>query len=322
MRAVVFAGRLAEIRASRLHATGRLASAVAASQSHVTLSAQTHIDWIARTGHTERIPIPNARALAAGFHFGWAIGPEGAASWGSDTRGQTAGGGAVLRDASQVASGLDHALLLSGDQVYTCGRAYMLTVNTDGQLGRGSRAYERELAPVDIPARVVRVRAGGDTSLAIADDSVWVWGNAEYGQALGPAADRIPAPMRGELAAEAGRVVDAAVGGSFVLLLNDHGEVYAAGYGALGTGHVKEDVPRRITGLPPIADISAGLDYAAALTTDGCVYAWGINRHGRLGDGVEGKEHVYRPALVEYDGRVSSVACGSDALIALAGVDE
>lgn len=235
MHAAIFGGRLGGQRASRLRAYDSGAFRISASPSHTLIAKSTHIDAVPREGAVRRLPIAGARALAAGFHFGWATAADGAFAWGADARGQTTVGdyGRVRAPVDGVAAGIDHAVVLAGGEVLTCGCACVLTVNTDGQLGRTPDAYSRSLERVDgIAGRVVRVRAGGDTSAAVTDaGSVWVWGNAEYGQALCPAADRIPAPVRGELAADAGKVVDVAVGGSFILLLNGTSRAAAANDG-------------------------------------------------------------------------------------------
>ena len=68
--------------------------------------------------------------------------------------------------------------------------------------------------------------------------------------------------------------------------------------------------------LPPISAVAAGLDYAAAVAADGRLFAWGINRHARMGADIPA--HVVRPALVEYDGAVVAAACSAEALVALA----
>lgn len=78
--------------------------------------------------------------------------------------------------------------------------------------------------------------------------------------------------------------------------------------------HVQNTTPKRID-LPPVAAISAGLDYAAAVALDGRLFSWGINRRGRMGTDVP--THVRRPALIEYDGAVADAACGADALVAI-----
>mgnify|MGYP003739276213 CR=1 FL=1 len=44
--------------------------------------------------------------------------------------------------------------------------------------------------------------------------------------------------------------------------------------------------PARVIGLDDVTGISAGAGCSLALTTDGTVWAWGMNDEGQLGDGT------------------------------------
>lgn len=61
--------------------------------------------------------------------------------------------------------------------------------------------------------------------------------------------------------------------------------------------------------------VSAGIDYAMALKTDGSVSVWGRNDYGQLGNG----QVAMRPAPAKVDGidRITSVATGSGSTLAL-----
>ena len=93
----------------------------------------------------------------------------------------------------------------------------------------------------------------------------------------------------------------------------DRREVYTAGYGAVGTGHVYTAQPMRVR-VPPAARVCAGLDCAAAVCTDGSVHAWGINRDARLGG--DAPPHVYAPVRVPLEMHAAA-ACLGPALVAL-----
>ena len=95
--------------------------------------------------------------------------------------------------------------------------------------------------------------------------------------------------------------------------ITDRHEVYTAGYGAVGTGHVCAARPTRVH-VPPAARVCAGLDCAAAVCTDGSVHAWGINRDARLGSGAP--LHVRAPVRVPL-GMHAAAACLGPALVAL-----
>ncbi|MCI5604895.1 MAG: hypothetical protein MR413_04525, partial [Clostridia bacterium] len=101
-------------------------------------------------------------------------------------------------------------------------------------------------------------------------------------------------------------IVSIAAGNDFVVALKSDGTVYSWGNGTggrLGTGstgiayqptkvlrgasdsYVTEDDTEYLSG---IIEISAGMDYALALTEDGHVLAWGVNTNGKLGDNYRG----------------------------------
>lgn len=140
-----------------------------------------------------------------------------------------------------LAAGLDHVLLLTSDgrrqAVFSCG------LDTDGQLGNGTRRFSRALRPVPLPELApgdsfVRVAAGGDTSyLLSAHGRLWMWGNAEYGQALQPpdtsVGDQVTPPVEAALGACEARIVDVRVGGSFVVMLDG---TYSTGWPPAGCG--------------------------------------------------------------------------------------
>lgn len=189
------------------------AAACAASPSHILLAARTHVHELRRGATAPRaIALPGVHEVAAGLRRSWAACPAGVYTW-TDRAPEPQ---LVWRGAAHIAAGLEHAVLLAHGAVWTAG------LNTDGQLGRPARALEPAFGRVALgggSAAPAAVRAGGDTSLALGrDGGVWVWGNAEYGQLA--AGDRICAPQRALAPDTLGPIVDAAVGGSFIVLLN------------------------------------------------------------------------------------------------------
>lgn len=86
-------------------------------------------------------------------------------------------------------------------------------------------------------------------------------------------------------------------GPSYTLALSNDGSVWAWGngeYGQLGDGtygDLKKDTkdniktsPVKVSGLKNIKSVYAGLEHSLALSEDGCVYTWGSNFYGQLGD--------------------------------------
>lgn len=206
----------------------------------------------------------------------------------------------------RIAVGLDHfvALLRQPDgsqEVLTCGN------NTDGQLGDSTvnicspslttlKSFDPPLPPSSKDP-IAGVAAGGDSSILwTASGRVWAWGNSEYGQCLvgGKAIDRISIPTEAsqDIAQSIeGKVVDICFGGSFVLVLDDAGDVYTAGFGALGQGknNLESHTLKKI--LTNATSISTGLEQASAVIRDAKtgtenVMVWGLDTPaGRLAIG-------------------------------------
>lgn len=206
----------------------------------------------------------------------------------------------------RVAVGLDHfvALLSKPDgsqETLTCGN------NTDGQLGDLTvkicspslitlKSFDPPLPPSSEDP-VVGVAAGGDSSILwTASGRVWAWGNSEYGQCMvgGKPIDRISISTEAShdiaQSIEA-KVVDVRFGGSFVVVLDEAGNVYTAGFGALGQGkdNLESHTLKKI--LSGATSISTGLEQASAVIRDAKtgaenIMVWGLDTPaGRLAIG-------------------------------------
>lgn len=107
-------------------------------------------------------------------------------------------------------------------------------------------------------------------------------------------------------------------GDFFTLFLTTTGEVYGCGLGLnLGNPNPPDScfVAERIEALvgSNVVAISAGSSHAFALTSNGELFAWGDNRHGQLGIGIE-ESHIQIPVMVPFssiDGRIVGISCGS-----------
>ncbi len=168
----------------------------------------------------------------------------------------------------------------------------------NGQLGDGgSSASVPTPRGIPLPAgtALTQVAGGDDHSVALAPDgSVWGWGDdsqGELGDNSNTSSDSAPVHVSLPDGAKAAQV---AAGGMFSLALTSTGQVYAWGEnyaGQLGDDSTNPsyvptlvDVPSGVT----VKAVSAGEDYALALTTGGQVYAWGDDTFGQLGDGQSG----------------------------------
>ena len=155
--------------------------------------------------------------------------------------------------------------------------------------------------------RIVQVAVGDDNAVALADDGrVFSWGRyAGQGVTVEvkfPGQPRDPGgePLTG--------FVQVTVGKNTTYALRGDGRVYAWGWNSEGqTGRgaasIQEPFPAAVTRasdgaeLTDIVQVVGGGDFALALTASGNVYAWGANRYGELGLGVQYGQH-YRAELI------------------------
>jgi alpha-tubulin suppressor-like RCC1 family protein len=118
-----------------------------------------------------------------------------------------------------------------------------------GQMGNGTAETNNPspmLAPG--PAELIMLRGGSYHALALrSDGTVWVWGDATYGQLGGAAApDQCYAPLNKPCSRR----------------------------------------PVQVPGLSGITAIAAGAFFNLALRNDGTVFVWGANDSGQLGLGA------------------------------------
>ncbi|XP_019484450.1 PREDICTED: E3 ubiquitin-protein ligase HERC2 [Hipposideros armiger] len=237
-----------------------------------------------------------------------------------------------------VNSGGKHCLALSSEgEVYSWGEA------EDGKLGHGNRRYdenthvlcwfvslvlssvlalgfsEEHLVEVLQGHRVVDIACGSGDAQTLCltdDDTVWSWGDGDYGKLGRGGSDGCKVPMKIDSLMGLG-VVKVECGSQFSVALTKSGTVYTWGkgdYHRLGHGsddHVRR--PRQVQGLQgkKVTAIATGSLHCVCCTEDGEVYTWGDNDEGQLGDGTTNA--IQRPRLVAalQGKKVNRVACGS-----------
>lgn len=262
-------------------------------------------------------------AVAGGGFHGLALTLRGSVmAWGINERGQLGDGTRRDRDAAvevrglgevvAVAAGQDHSLALRAD-----GSVVAWGDNGSGQLGDATREGRHTPVPVrGLDSGVLAIVAGRQRSLALrADGSVVGWG---LGVADVPYIPDSPIAIPGFGSPIAGL----AAGGSHCLALTDDGSVLGWGYnntfGALGDGSTTDRLtPGPVAGLPGGAvAVAAGEDHSLALTRDGTVFAWGMNRLGAVGDGTT-KNRLLPVRVADASGVVTAIAAGSDCSFAV-----
>ncbi|KAH9523229.1 E3 ubiquitin-protein ligase herc2 [Bulinus truncatus] len=220
------------------------------------------------------------------------------------------------KEITDIAAGGAHsACITSSGELYTWGKGRY------GRLGHGDS--EDQSRPKLLEAlkdyRVIDVACGsGDAqTLCITDDdSVWSWGDGDYGKLGRGGSDGCKVPMKVEALQGLG-VMKVECGSQFSVALTRSGAVYTWGkgdYHRLGHGtddHVRR--PRRVTALQgkKVIDVACGSLHCVVCTETGDVFTWGDNDEGQLGDGTTNA--IQRPRLVAalQGKKINRVACGS-----------
>lgn len=165
-----------------------------------------------------------------------------------------------------------------------------------GQMGNGTAdANNPSPSPVAGTSDVIMVIGGSYHTLALrSDGTVWVWGDATYGQLGGaPAPDgcyiyNTPCSRRPVQVPGLSGITGIAAGSFFNLALRNDGAVFVWGAndsGQLGLGTVGGQVntPTQNPVLNGIRAVGAGAGMGFALTNDGHVLSWGSTSHGETG---------------------------------------
>ncbi|MEV8588410.1 chromosome condensation regulator RCC1 [Streptomyces sp. NPDC051180] len=169
------------------------------------------------------------------------------------------------------------------------------------------------------------VLAAGPVHAEPRDPWVRAWGQNDSGQlGNGSTLDQLtPTAVTGLARAD---VTEVTSGGwttnqVFALALLRDGTVRSWGgnvNGQLGDGTTtNRPFPAAVAGLSGVSDVTAGLDFAAAVR-NGRVLAWGSDAYGQLGDGLpDPAAPATRPVAVQGLTRVTSVSAGCQFAVAL-----
>ena len=186
-----------------------------------------------------------------------------------------------------VAAGASHSLAMT-----TLGQIYSWGSNGFGQLGQGTIS-NGTATPTEVvsPTNVnfTAIAAGAYDSMALTSQgAIYAWGANFYGQLGTGTPDSSDRPTRVDT--PAGVTFKAiAAGSDFSLALSTTGTVYAWGnneVGQLGAPAVIQSsavpVPVVMPAGVTFASITAGAEYALAISTTGKVYAWGQDNTAQL----------------------------------------
>jgi alpha-tubulin suppressor-like RCC1 family protein len=187
---------------------------------------------------------------------------------------------------AKAANGAGHVCALNAaNQLYCWGR------NESGQLGVGDTMAHLMATPVNTPGFTPdHLSTGGEfTCVKGTDQSLWCWGDNQFGQlGLG---NNAPALTPMQVTPLGNNVLSVATGGSHTCALMADATVWCWGensFGQLGTGDINpRSTPTQIdpTMLSNVTSILTGGHHSCAVKQDSTLWCWGDNRMGQLGNG-------------------------------------
>lgn len=182
-----------------------------------------------------------------------------------------------LQGIVQIAAARSHNLALKND-----GKVMAWGLNSDGQLGNGTRSNGWAPAEVTGLDRVVAVAAGvasfagnGFSGAVRGDGSVWLWGSG----------------VSGVMGNGTGNASPDEPGGRNLR-------------------------PLQVTALANVKSLALGVGHAAALLRDGTLRMWGFDGYGQIGVGTAGGYYP-KPVAVKGIGNVAAVYVGGMRTLAL-----
>jgi alpha-tubulin suppressor-like RCC1 family protein len=266
-------------------------------------------------GEYHSLAIKNGAAYAWGYNN---VGQIGNGTYTSQSSPVTVTG--MSSGVTAIAGGGSHNLAIQNGAVYSWG------YNIDGQLGNGTATTTSPYgiptaAPViGLSSGVTAIAAGYLHSLAIKSGAVYAWGGNFYGQLGNNSTTESNFPVAvntltsGVTAIAAGVDHSLAIqnGAAYTWGWNEHGQL---GYD-VPTGN--SSIPLAVSGLTSGVTAIAGGEYCSLAIKDGDVYAWGYEKYGQLGNGVDSTAHSIVPIKVlDQSANFVAVAAGTASSYAL-----
>ena len=232
--------------------------------------------------------------------------------WGKNDLGQLGDGTTVDKltpveilsgGVSAVSAGTSHTCAIQNGSLYCWGN------NIYGQLGNGT--YSTRLTPSQVQnmnGGVTSVSANDYYSCAIKNGALYCWGSNAFGQ-LGDGSTSGYRNVPAQVSTMSSGVTYISAGHRMACAVKN-GVLYCWGSGPLGNGDTTSRTPVQVNGLSggvTAVAVSSGYDqHVLALKSDGCLYAWGNNSYGQLGNGSYTDSNtpvaVYSPCLWDQPG--------------------